>query len=155
MSRLWHFLTGVLKNSKFPFQTLERPTSLFYSYKQDTHTDRNTVYTHLCCTHYAWISCSTVRLYCSPVSAHLYCKLVLTNESPSRITFMNRVDQSQLRFFNVTITTFWSLITACWPRKKIFESTNYDHCKNYIPYHGNKALPGIKTWRISVIVDII
>ena len=27
------------KNPKFSFRTPERPTSLFYSYKQDTHTD--------------------------------------------------------------------------------------------------------------------
>ena len=64
-----------------------------------------TLYTIHCCTtwhlwstHYAWISCTDVSLYCSPVSVHLCCKLVLTNESPSRITFMNRVHQSQIRF---------------------------------------------------------
>ena len=28
-----------LKNPKFPFRTPERPMSLFYSFKQDTHTD--------------------------------------------------------------------------------------------------------------------
>ena len=33
--------------------------------------------TCLCCTHYAWISCTVVHLYCSPVSVHLCCKLVL------------------------------------------------------------------------------
>ena len=27
---------------------------------------------HLWCTHYAWISCTTVRLYCSPVSVPMY-----------------------------------------------------------------------------------
>ena len=54
--------------------------------------------TTLWCTHYAWISCTVVYVYCSPVSEHMYCKLVLTNESPSKKTIMNRVDQSQLRF---------------------------------------------------------
>ena len=161
------------KKSQISFP--ERPTSLIYSYKQDTHTDialyiyrfmyrytvllyttctdelyfcvhnsykrdththtditlyiyrflyRYTVllYTsctdglyfcvhccttwhylniHLWCTHYAWISCTAVRLYCSPVSVRLYCQLVLTNESPTKIIFMNRVDQSQLRFLGI------------------------------------------------------
>ena len=47
---------------------------------------------HLWCTHYAWISCTAVQLYCSPVSVRLYRK----------ITLMNRVDQSQLRFLAIT-----------------------------------------------------
>ena len=47
---------------------------------------------HLWCTHYAWISCTAVQLYCSPVSVRLYCQLVC----PRKITLMNRVDQSQL-----------------------------------------------------------
>ena len=38
---------------------------------------------HLWCRHYDWISCTAVHLCCSPVYAHLYCKFVLTNESPS------------------------------------------------------------------------
>ena len=58
---------------------------------------------HLWCTHYAWISCTAVRLYCSPVSVRLYCQLVLTNESPRKITLMNRVDQSQLRFLGIAL----------------------------------------------------
>ena len=48
-----------------------------------------TLPTHTCVAH--TILGSVVRVYCSPVSVHLYCKLVLTNESPSKITFMNRV----------------------------------------------------------------
>jgi hypothetical protein len=42
-------------------------------------------------------------LYCSPVSVHthVYCKFALTNESLSKITFMNPVDQSQLRFLGI------------------------------------------------------
>ena len=56
----------------------------------------DTTYTHLWrCTN------SAVCCYCTPVSLHLYNKLILTNESQSRITFMNRVDQSQLRFLSV------------------------------------------------------
>ena len=47
---------------------------------------------HLWCTHYAWISCTAVQLYYSPVSVRLYCQLVC----PRKITLMNRVDQSQL-----------------------------------------------------------
>jgi hypothetical protein len=74
-------------------------------------------YTHLWCTHYAWISCTTVRLYSSPVCVRLYCNLVLTNESSSNITFMNRVDQSQLRFLVIPWTLTWSwnwtLIAVC------------------------------------------
>jgi hypothetical protein len=69
--------------------------------------------THLWCTHYAWISCTTVRLYSSPVCIGLYCNLVLTNESSSNITFMNSVDQSQLRFLVVPWTRTRSLITVC------------------------------------------
>jgi hypothetical protein len=56
----------------------------------------------LWCTHYARISCTTVRLYCSPVSVQMYSKLVLTNESPS-ITFLNRVDQSQSLLLDLPI----------------------------------------------------
>ena len=56
--------------------------------------------THLWCSHFAWIICTAEHcLYCSPVYVHLYFKtwkLMLTNESPSKITFMNRVDQSQI-----------------------------------------------------------
>ena len=64
---------------------------------------------HLWCTHYAWISCTAVQLYCSPVSVRLYRK----------ITLMNRVDQSQLRFLAITplhpcLATL--LIAVCWPR---------------------------------------
>ena len=50
----------VLKNPKFPFLTPNRPTSIFYSYNQDTHTDialyiyrftyRNTVLLYTTCT---------------------------------------------------------------------------------------------------------
>ena len=63
----------------------------------------DTTYTHLWCPHYAWISCTPVRLYCSPVTVHLYCRTwrILTNEIPSKITFMNCVDQSELRFSGV------------------------------------------------------
>ena len=39
--------------------------------------------------------------YCSSVSLRLYCKFVPTNESPIKITLMNRVDQSQLRFLGI------------------------------------------------------
>ena len=63
-------------------------------------------YTHLWCTHYAWINCTAVQFYCSPVLVHLYCrtsKFVLTNESLSQITFMNRVDQSQHWFLSVPL----------------------------------------------------
>ena len=86
------------------------------SYKRDTHMDialyifryilmyNLTLPTHTNCTYYAWISCTDVRLSLSPVSVHLYCKLVLTKESPSKITFMNRVDQSKLRFLGVPIS---------------------------------------------------
>ena len=61
--------------------------------------------THLWCTHYAWISCTTVRLYCSQVSVRLYCQFVLTNYSPSNITFMNHDNQSELRFLGIPIPT--------------------------------------------------
>ena len=43
---------------------------------------------HTCGAHYAWISCTTVRLYSRPVCVRLYCNLVLTNESSSKITFI-------------------------------------------------------------------
>ena len=33
-------------------------------------------------THHAWISCTAVHLYCSPVSVHLCCKLVLNYTNP-------------------------------------------------------------------------
>ena len=33
-----------------------------------------TIYTHMWCTHYAWISCTAVHLYCSPVSVSSYCR---------------------------------------------------------------------------------
>ena len=39
--------------------------------------------TRLCCTHYAWISCTAVYLYCSPVAVHLFSKLVLTYTKPN------------------------------------------------------------------------
>ena len=32
------------------------------------------------CGEHTWISCTAVCLYCSPVSVHMYCKLVLTND---------------------------------------------------------------------------
>ena len=56
---------------------------------------------HLWCTHYDWISCTAVCLYCSPVSVHLYCQLVLSNECTSKITFMNCVGQSKLIFLGI------------------------------------------------------
>ena len=77
----------------------------------------NQTYTHSLCTHYAWISCTVVRLYCSPVTVHINyrtCQFVLTNESPSKITFMNRVDQSQLWFLSIPSTS--PLMATCWPR---------------------------------------
>ena len=54
-------------------------------------------------TDYDWISYTPVRLYCSPVSVHLYIRTwrILTNESPSKITFMKHVNQSQLIFLGV------------------------------------------------------
>ena len=45
--------------------------------------------------------------------------LVLTNENSSKITLMNRIDQSQLIFLGIftrSRTWTWTLITACWPR---------------------------------------
>ena len=78
-----------------------------------TTVNLDTTYTQLWCTHYAWISCIVVHFYCTPVCAHLYCKLVQTNESSSEITFMNRVDQSQLRILGITIIPIRSLITEC------------------------------------------
>ena len=56
-----------------------------------------TNYTPLWCTNYGWISCTAVHLYCIPV----YVELILTNEIPSKITFMNHVNQSQVRFLGV------------------------------------------------------
>ena len=47
--------------------------------------------------------------------AHPYCSFVLTNGSSGKLTFMNRVDQSQLWFFGIW-TTIWTLIAACWKR---------------------------------------
>ena len=46
-----------------------------------------------------YISCTPVCLYCSPVTVLLFFRTwwILTNESPSKITFMNLVNQSQLR----------------------------------------------------------
>ena len=41
--------------------------------------------------HFARISCTALRLYSSPVSEHMYCKLIMTNESPRKITFMKCV----------------------------------------------------------------
>ena len=58
------------------------------------------LYSWKLCTHYAWISCTAVRLYCSPVSVHLYCKLVVTNKSPSKITYMNHVNTSVLFLYS-------------------------------------------------------
>jgi hypothetical protein len=55
-------------------------------------------FTHLRCTHFAWISCTAEHLYCSQVTVRLYCKLVLTNDSPTNITIVN---QSQLRFLGI------------------------------------------------------
>jgi hypothetical protein len=55
------------------------------------------------------------KLYCCKfilyISVHQYCKLVLTNESPSKITFMDRIDQSQLGLQGIWRRT-WSLIAA-------------------------------------------
>ena len=46
-------------------------------------------------------------LYCK------ICKLLLTNESHSKIAFMNRVDQSQLRILSIYFFFWRSLIAAC------------------------------------------
>ena len=74
-------------------------------------------YTHLWCTH-AYISCMAVCLHCSPVSVHLYCQLVLTNEIPCKITFMNRFNQSQLRFLGIAPhhKLNHSMLTTSFPR---------------------------------------
>ena len=56
-----------------------------------------TLPTHTCGAHIMLGSVVLLYIY-TVVSAHLYCKLVLTNERPSEITFMNRVNQSQLFF---------------------------------------------------------
>ena len=80
---------------------------LYFSVQLDT------TYAHMWCTHNDWISCTAVRVYCSSVSVHLCCKIVLTKESTSKITFMNCVDQSQLRFLCFTITVTRTLNTAC------------------------------------------
>jgi hypothetical protein len=84
------------------------------SYKQDihymrTHMDialyiyrflyRHTVLLYYC-THLVKMN-STFVYTTSPVSVRLYFKFVPTNESPSKITLMNRVDQSQLRFLGI------------------------------------------------------
>ena len=70
-------------------------------------------YTHLWCTHFAWISCTTVHLYSILVCVRLYCNLVLTNDSSSKITLMNRVDQSQHRFLVILRSWTWTLIAVC------------------------------------------
>ena len=70
-------------------------------------------------------SCTDILYYCThlvqmdstfvytTVHIRLYCKFVPTNESPSMITLMNRVDQSQLRFLGVPFPSTTLLITAC------------------------------------------
>ena len=76
------------------------------------------------CTHYAWISCTVVHLYRTPVSVHLYTELVLTNESPSRITFMSRFDQSKLRRLGIAFPTTSqlnrSMLTTSAPKDRDF-----------------------------------
>jgi hypothetical protein len=74
------------------------------------------IHTHTRTLHFIYIdSCTDILYYCthllqmnstfvyttSLVSVRLYCKFVPTNESPSKITLMNRVDQSQLRFLDI------------------------------------------------------
>jgi hypothetical protein len=87
-------------------------------------------YMHLRCTHSAWISFTSVHLYCSPVFAHMYCKFVATNKSPSVITFMNCVDQSQLRVLGIPtispeLELNYSMLTTSFPRDVVKSCRGY------------------------------
>ena len=81
-------INGKHTNAKtLHFMYIDSCTNTLYYCTQLVQMDCTYVYKNLC-THYASISCTAVRLYCSPFTEELYCKFVLTNESPSDITFM-------------------------------------------------------------------
>ena len=115
------------RHSTFYISTMYRYTAPLYTTSVQTtvHCFKTCPYLlHLRRTHYAWISCTTVHLYCSPVSVRLYCQFVLTDESPSKITFMNRVDQSQLGFLGIlslppSHKLNHSVLTTSFPRVRV------------------------------------
>ena len=89
----------------------------------------NGIHTHTRTLHFIYIdSCTDILYYCThlvqmdstfvytTVHIRLYCKFVPTNESPSKITLMNRVDQSQLRFLDIPLPPLnHSMLTTSFP----------------------------------------
>jgi hypothetical protein len=100
----------------FYWRTVLLCTQLYAALKLDV------TQTHLQCTHYAWISCTAVHYFFSPVSVRLYCQLVLTSCLKYGIIFNSRVqplrpshtDQSEL-----------SIQTTCLKQGIICNSLNY------------------------------
>jgi hypothetical protein len=109
----------VIVNGKHRRSTLyiNNCTDILYYCRQLAQMDCSFVYTtvHWCSTlHYLNTLVLHTLLYvytvvqCTPV-------LILTEDSPSKITFMNSIDQTQLRFLSLLLLSCCMLATALLP----------------------------------------
>ena len=117
------------------FIYIDSHTDILYYYTQLVLMNSTSVYTiHINRIHthtdiaFYIDSCTYILYYCThlvqmdstfvytTVHIRLYCKFVPTNASPSKITLMNRVDQSQLRFLDIPLPPLnHSMLTTSFP----------------------------------------